>query len=394
MCTYKVVNVGQGDCMIIDPDEGCTYQGEKIIIDLGSGDRDITELLSDDDRLHIFITHSHKDHLGGLRYLIGKFDQIEEITVPLYQNEIILIAKAILNLKGISTSVDCKDFIDNLNDIVNYQSILIQQIRNQKATPILSFAYEGKRYCNHLECLNPPLTVNSCDILNSSNDSALRNLMYDLFTESFARDMEIYLHAQMHEDYNNSNAPFFHDFWLMTSENDNFESSVYISKCNFVLNFFIDNLELLKMFNVNSNRKNLRKIHSRYIKSSHDVCTVLRSDYSGITMLHTGDASKNVFYRLLEEGKDISASCLKMPHHGSKNNMNKRILNNIDPEVAIISHNNKQFGKAKDKHPHKEILNMLLERKIRVVVTNDVVREDITIMKSSPCDEFDCIKIL
>lgn len=75
-------------------------------IDLGPGKNDITRDITDDEKEHIFLTNHDNDHLEGLRFFIGKMDQISEITVPLYQNEITLIARVILNLKGISSSRD------------------------------------------------------------------------------------------------------------------------------------------------------------------------------------------------------------------------------------------------------------------------------------------------
>ena len=88
----------------------------------------------------------------------------------------------------------------------------------------------------------------------------------------------------------------------------------------------------------------------------------------------TGDASKDVFYRLLIEGTDISADYLKVPHHGSKENIDERILDAINPKVSIISHKNRKFGKAKDTHPNEEVLNWLKTRG-KLMVTNDVIKE-------------------
>lgn len=53
-------------------------------------------------------------------------------------------------------------------------------------------------------------------------------------------------------------------------------------------------------------------------------------------MLLTGDAGKKEIRRLIREGKDISATYLKMPHHGSQHNINKKILSEISPEAAIM----------------------------------------------------------
>ena len=96
------------------------------------------------------------------------------------------------------------------------------------------------------------------------------------------------------------------------------------------------------------------------------------------SMLLTGDASKKVFKRLIRENpKSISAYYLKMPHHGSRHNMDEAILDSIKPRTAIISHNNGHFGKAKDSHPNQEVLDMLADRNIKLLITNDVIKNGI-----------------
>lgn len=154
MSIFKVLNVGQGDSIIIRPPHGCRYNDETFFIDLGPGKNDITRNITDDEKVHIFLTHHDNDHLEGLRFFIGKMDQISEITVPLYQNEITLIARAILNLKGISSSRDCNEFIRALEEIVKNQVVVKSLVEGRASRPRLSFAYEGKYFCNHIECLN------------------------------------------------------------------------------------------------------------------------------------------------------------------------------------------------------------------------------------------------
>ena len=57
------------------------------------------------------------------------------------------------------------------------------------------------------------------------------------------------------------------------------------------------------------------------------------------------------------------------------------MLDKINPQVAIISHDNGHFGKAKDTHPNTEILNLLSQKNIEILLTNDVVKDGITVMK-------------
>lgn len=381
MAVYSVFNVGQGDSIMIKPPNGCSFYGKTILIDLGPGKYDVTKNIAEDEMVHIFFTHHDNDHLEGFRFFIGKMKQVREITVPLYQNEITLIARAILNLKGIGKSSDCNEFTKALSEIVNNQAIIKALVEGKEGCPKLSFAYEDKYFCKHVECLNPPLIIDSYDWIHEMDESNLIQLMDEVFTKEFAREMELYVNAN-NTRYDNAmvDSQEFNRFWLYDEENE-WGREISYAKCNYVLNFIIQNREMFKQFNEKSTRNNLKRIYKNYVKCTHDVCIVLKTSFEGETMFLTGDASKKVFNRLIQEGKDISASYLKMPHHGSKHNMNKTILNKIKPKVAIISHDNGHFGTARDTHPNQEILELLQSKKIKILITNDVIKDNVTIMK-------------
>lgn len=369
MAIFEVLNVGQGDSIIMRPPMGCKHNDETIFVDLGPGNNDITKYVADDEKVHIFLTHHDNDHVGGLRFLMSRIKQIHEITVPLYQNEITLIARAILNLKGIVSSNDCNEFIKALEEIVNNQ-VVIKSLVEGKACPKLSFAYEDKYFCNHIECLNPPVHIESYDWVGEVDKDDLTRIMYEVFTKPFAREMELYIHAHS-RDHMVVDSQTFNEFWLYEVSENERTGRV---KCNYVLNFILSNIVFFETFNEKSTREHLRKIYNQYIKCTHDVCMVLKTAFDNEKMLLTGDASKKVFNRLIEKGKDISASYLKMPHHGSKHNMNGKILDKINPKVAIISHKNGRFGTAKDTHPNQEILELLLNKNIKILITNDVIK--------------------
>ena len=147
-------------------------------------------------------------------------------------------------------------------------------------------------------------------------------------------------------------------------------------------------MNLFQEFNRTSSRKKMRKIYTEFVKSTHDACIVLKAYYKGSSFLLTGDASAKVFNRLINEGKDISADYLKMPHHGSIKNISSSILNAINPSVAIISHKNGRFNRSKDTHPNNETLDLLKQQRVKILVTNDVIKNDITIMhKSKHCKD-------
>lgn len=84
---------------------------------------------------------------------------------------------------------------------------------------------------------------------------------------------------------------------------------------------------------------------------------VLKMVYGKNSFLLPGDAEKEVGEKLLRSDIDLSADILKIPHHGSKDDMVNLggILSKINPQVAVIlvGKNNK-FG-----HPAKETLERL-----------------------------------
>lgn len=382
---YEVLNVGQGDSIIVRPPDGCCYHGETVFVDLGPGGYDITSHIKPEEKVHIFLTHHDNDHLEGLRFFIGKMNQVEEITVPFYQNEITLIARAILNLKGINEADDCEGLIRSLEEIVNNQRMIKALTQKREGQPRLTFAYEGVKIrsqkgngCKHIECLNPPFFVETYNWLKEMDQDDTSALIYELFDKKFADEMAFFVRSSR-EGSRAMDSPGLVDYWLWDWQED--ARDAIQTKCNYVLDFVMGNASLFRQFNMKGSRKILKKIYRNYVSCTHDVCTVLKLHYQGYpSMLLTGDASKKVFRRLIREGKDISADYLKMPHHGSRKNMDEKILEHIDPATAIISHNNRRFGKAKDSHPHQEVLNLLAAKKINILITNDVIKHGRRIM--------------
>lgn len=393
MKTYEIMNVGQGDSIVIRPPAGCRCSKETLIVDLGPGSYDITKHIKPEDKVHIFLTHHDNDHLEGLRFFIGKMHQVREITVPLYQNEITLIARAILNLKGIRDSRDCDGLVRALEEIVNNQVILKTLTEENEDTPRLSFAYDGgDSPCKHIEYMNPPMIAETYEWLDEMDRDAIQAVMKDFFTMEFADEMAVYFQAA-EEKHMPEGSRQFYQYWLENRQEE--DGKLLHMKCNYVLNFIVENALLFRRFNMEGSRKVLKKIYKNYVKCTHDVCLVMKMCFPGQkSMLLTGDASKKVFKRLIRENpKSISAYYLKMPHHGSRHNLDEAILDSIKPRTAIISHNNGHFGKAKDSHPNQEVLDMLADRNIKLLITNDVIKNGIRVMKKERHKKDDLVEI-
>ncbi len=90
----------------------------------------------------------------------------------------------------------------------------------------------------------------------------------------------------------------------------------------------------------------------------------LRED--NISALFTGDASPGILHSL-SQNKNIKVNILKVPHHGSKNGLNREFLELADPRVSVISvAKNNRYG-----HPSREIAEMFKELKLAYITTAD-----------------------
>lgn len=72
----------------------------------------------------------------------------------------------------------------------------------------------------------------------------------------------------------------------------------------------------------------------------------------------TGDIPKEILQGLI----DRSCQVLKIAHHGSKTGTNMEILDKAKPKVAVI-----QVGKNSFGHPHKEVIEMLESKGVKIL---------------------------
>lgn len=76
--------------------------------------------------------------------------------------------------------------------------------------------------------------------------------------------------------------------------------------------------------------------------------------YKNFSVLFTGDIEKEAERLLL--GKSINADVIKIPHHGSKTSSSLDFINEVSPDISIISVGKNSFG-----HPSEEALKRLEE---------------------------------
>ncbi len=120
-------------------------------------------------------------------------------------------------------------------------------------------------------------------------------------------------------------------------------------------------------------------ITTRYSKDDpNQTSQILLFRQGRTSVLFTGDVSLDSIRLMLRSAgcdrrNSKSARCgfsqgvtlLKVPHHGSKNNLSAELLDVIRPKYAVISAGkNNSFG-----HPHKEVVRLLDSKNITTYVT-------------------------
>lgn len=372
MFKYKVLNVGQGDCIgILNLVKRCKYKNYKIITDLGDGSRDIfKEFIKQNTKLILCLTHSHKDHIGGLKYLDDYKDYVKEIWLPAYYQEIIKIAKILLSLKG-SKDIDNED-INKCKNSIEIYNILVKANKKIK----IKFVYEGINICSHIKILNPPLNINNIfDIKDKKFEKKILSDDYDDIKDWF-ENIEIFIKILNNDDFIQYDIP------------KDLKEYNKIKRKEFFVKFLNYLKEDIDNYLISSNNMNFSNIYTKSKLSTNDCSIVNTFSYTKekekiCDSLFTGDASIKIFDRLMKNNKLKKVNILKVPHHGSKHNLNENIVNTLNPNFAIISHNNHKFGTSIDGHPNIEIIDILTKNRIKTLYTNDVI-------KSAPAYNIKC----
>lgn len=333
-----VFNVGQGDALLLKPDFGCKFGQPPLLVDTGPSAAKVADRIGE-DTLAVLVTHSHADHIGGLARVL-RTKAISELFVPYYLPE---IARINHYLRQFST--------------VKLKELNWQRLWKEHIIPVA----EGDKLCDHLSVLNPPRHPNQFIFKNERSELEILDAL------NILRELKIELPR---EEIVNYSTPLF-------PPRQDVESNEYrFLARQFVHRFFSSLAESLRQKQPGSIPY---EINSQIELAANQVSIVFRfEDHCG-TWLFTGDADEAVFDRLISQGTDITAKYLKVPHHGSRGNLTRTILQKITPEYAIVSHNNRAFGRSLDPHPHHEIIDLLDRCGVQTYYTNPVIKKKVQI---------------
>ncbi|MEI6895556.1 MAG: DNA internalization-related competence protein ComEC/Rec2 [Colwellia sp.] len=76
---------------------------------------------------------------------------------------------------------------------------------------------------------------------------------------------------------------------------------------------------------------------TRVKQKNDDSCVILISDLKGRKLLLTGDISAKVEQQLITLYPQLTADILQVPHHGSKTSSSQAFLQQLSPNIAIVS---------------------------------------------------------
>lgn len=118
------------------------------------------------------------------------------------------------------------------------------------------------------------------------------------------------------------------------------------------------------------------------VQDTNDSSIVMKICYYDNSFLFTGDASSTVLNKIMNEGCDISADVLKIPHHGSDSSSPILFLKETGARIALISvGRDNQYG-----HPTENVLRRLKSNKTAVYRTD----KDGTVILRGDGKDIDC----
>jgi competence protein ComEC len=71
--------------------------------------------------------------------------------------------------------------------------------------------------------------------------------------------------------------------------------------------------------------------------SQNDLSLVMRLTCNNLSVLFTGDAEKEALNRIAGSGISVRSQILKAPHHGLASSFSKRFIQQVEPELVVIS---------------------------------------------------------
>lgn len=107
--------------------------------------------------------------------------------------------------------------------------------------------------------------------------------------------------------------------------------------------------------------------NSSEYEDSNDYSIVVKVTFGSTSFLFTGDAEAASEKELIASGRDLSATVLKVGHHGSPTSTSQAFLDKVNPMYAVISAGaGNKYG-----HPAQETMDKLKAKGVKVFRTDE-----------------------
>jgi beta-lactamase superfamily II metal-dependent hydrolase len=380
----KVLEVGQGDCLVLTPTAGCAFKSYEIFVDVGPGGRDLMQVRDWNRELIVLLSHAHDDHIGGVTQIPWDRAPVKQLWVPCYHDEIVVITRFITKLKGADSLPQDNPHLSRADQV----SLAAEYLRRlaQATDARVVGCHEGMRFfgddpdpCQHLRVYNPPLHPEKVFGVSSGQLTELEQSGFaelgTWFESGYVPEVERLLASEYTDELRERLVPDSQQFGQR-------------QRRRFLYAFLLANRGRISEFVARPTEGGFSKLAKQVRRANNNSSVVLsyspaEGDESVLltperSVLLTGDAELPVFRRLMKRSVDGSpylppADILKVPHHGSGNGINKRILDHIRPGLAIVSHKNGRFGRQQDPHPQWPVIKAL--KGIQVLYTNPVEKD-------------------
>lgn len=93
-----------------------------------------------------------------------------------------------------------------------------------------------------------------------------------------------------------------------------------------------------------------------HTQPENDSCTILWTKYGEETFLFTADAGAAALERAKTDYSIGNCTWMQMPHHGSRRNITKALIQHFSPKIAWVS------AAGKRKHPRRAVVNAFKEQ--------------------------------
>ncbi|WP_439488510.1 ComEC/Rec2 family competence protein [Algoriphagus sp.] len=324
----NMINVEDGDAIFI----GLEKNGEKALIVIDGGyprfyeDRVKTRLAEllplYDNKIRLMVcTHYDNDHLVGARRILNDYhNNIQEIWIHKIEDtldeEIFKMEESLHLLKESNSKKDLNPFMADFDSsksayiIENYRELLsfMKEIRDFGMEEKCVQAVRGTKLegFNEFEVIGPtPAYYNS--------------LLHELKKEKYLADIKYNL---IEKDLNSDSAPI----------NEAKDLMKRMDPCSFL---------------ETSSRSNR-------VTATNMVSIVTLLNANGKKFLFTGDTGIESFEsNNLLDNKVENLDWLQLPHHGSKNNTSKNMLDHFKPDHVFVS------GNGGPNRPHRNIIECL-----------------------------------